>query len=650
MHNTRRGVVIGVVLATIASFFALVVTNLLPGAQAESAGSSTVDRRVASGSIAAGYMNSCAIADSGALRCWGGADMGVLGQGTGVPAQDDTQYDIGDNEDPATVPAIDLGPGRTARSISLRYKHVCAVLDNGSVRCWGNGQGDVDTDLEGVLGTLGKKIVGDDEKPSSVPPVDLGAGRTAKQVAAGWLQTCAILDTDQVKCWGQNNGGQLGLGNSQSPVAAADSGTLDLGGSAAAISSGRMHTCALLTNGSVKCWGYNNYGQLGLGNTDNVGDNETPASVGAVDLGPGRTATAIAVGYEHSCAILDNGQLRCWGRNDSGQLGLGNITTLGDDEAVSSVAPVDLGAGRKAVNVSLGYDTTCVVLDDGATRCWGSNHIAQLGLGADVTPLPGELPAPPDDVNYHAMLGDNELPTSVAPIGLEPATAVATGTYHSCALLQDQTLKCWGAGNNGRTGHGNESRIGDDESPSASDPVNVGSAVGVPVTTTSTTTSTSTSTTAAPTTSTTSTTAPAVVTGSTTTTTTAPPTTVPPTTAPPTTAPPTTAPPAAAPADTTPPYLRMWRGSPVKVGKDGRVCVFLTSDEVAITAFSIKVPGKGEFRSAVIGVGPTYPQFLCITLPKSARPTKATSTTFTAAGLDRAVNMAFDQATVVLTK
>ena len=94
----------------------------------------------------------------------------------------------------------------------------------------------------------------------------------------------------------------------------------------------------------------------------------------------------------------------------------------------------------------------------------------------------------------------------------------------------------------------------------------------------------------------------------------------------------------------------MWRGTPVKVGADGRVCVFLTSDEVAITAFAINIPGKGEFRSAVIGVGPTFPQFLCITLPKSARPTKPTVTTFTAAGLDRAVNIAFDQQRITLTK
>lgn len=629
MHHLRRGTVIGVAIGLLASFFALTAVNLIPGAQAETAGSTTPDRRVASGAMAAGYMNSCAITTDGDLRCWGGADHGVLGQATGVPAPGDTQYDLGDDEAVSSIAPIDLGAGRTARSVAMRYKHACAVLDNGSVRCWGNGQGDVDTDLEGILGPLGKRIVGDDETPGSQPVVALGAGRTATAVAAGWLQSCALLDNSQVRCWGQNNAGQLGLDRTTTPVAAADSAPVDLGGPASAISSGRMHTCALLTSGAVKCWGYNNSGQLGLGTTDNVGDDESPAEVTAIDLGAGRTARAIAAGYEHTCAILDNGALRCWGRNSSGQLGLGTVANLGDDEAITTVDPVDLGAGRTAVNVSLGYDTTCVVLDNGATRCWGSNHIAQLGLGGEVTPLPGELPAPPDDVNYHASLGDNELPTTVPPIGLAAATAVATGTYHSCAVLTNQSLQCWGAGNNGRTGHGNEQRVGDDEDPGDVAVVGMGGQVGGPTTTTTTTTTSTT------------TTAPVVI---------SPVVTAPPTTAPPTTAPPTTEPPVTDPADTRPPYLRMWRGSPVKVGKDGRVCVFLTSDEVAITAFAIKVPGKGEYRSAVIGVGPTFPQFLCITLPKSARPTKAVAATFTAAGLDRAVNIAFDQQVVTLTK
>lgn len=232
MHTHRqRGrtdLVLGVVLATVASMIALAASSFLPNARGESAGSTTPDRRLASGSIAAGYMNSCAILANGSLRCWGGADHGVLGLGTGVPGPGDTQFDVGDNEAVSTVSTVNLGVGRTARSIAMRYKHACAVLDNGSVRCWGNGQGDVDTDLEGVLGTLGKRIVGDNETPASEPVVDLGAGRTAKSVTAGWLQSCAVLDNDQVKCWGQNNAGQIGANTFTTPLAASASGTVDL--------------------------------------------------------------------------------------------------------------------------------------------------------------------------------------------------------------------------------------------------------------------------------------------------------------------------------------------------------------------------------------------------------------------------------------
>jgi len=642
MYSTRRWLANGIAIAAVATLVAHLLPQLLPPADAESAGSSTADRRLVSGSIAAGYMNSCAVLSNGALRCWGGADHGILGLGTGVPAPGDTQYDLGDDEAPTAAAAVDLGPGRTARSVSLRYKHACAVLDNGSVRCWGNGLGDVDTDLEGVLGTLGKKIVGDDETPASQPVVDLGPGRTATAISAGWLQTCAVLDTGAVKCWGQNSGGQLGLGTAGGPVAAADSATVDLGAgrTATAISSGRMHTCALLDTGAVTCWGYNNNGQLGRGDTENIGDNETPGQVGTVDLGPGRRATAVAVGYEHSCAILDNGALRCWGRNDVGQLGLGNTNALGDDEAVAGAATVDVGAGRTVVNVTAGYDTTCAVLDNATVRCWGSNHIAQLGLGGDVPLRPGETATDPGGDPIHHPLGDNELPTAVAPIVVDPALAVATGTYHSCAVLASNTVKCWGAGNNGRTGHGDESRVGDDESPSTSAPIALGGPVGGAVastTSTSTSTTTAATTTSAPTSTTSTTVATTVPTTA--------PTTVPPAPAP---APPVPAP--VAPADTTPPALRMFRGSPVRVGRDGRVCVILTSDETAITAFSVDVPGRGQFRSAVAGVGPGRAAFLCVTLPKAARPAKPTTATFTAAALDRSVNMAFDVQRIVLTK
>ena len=142
------------------------------------------------------------------------------------------------------------------------------------------------------------------------------------------------------------------------------------------------NNCAILDDGDVRCWGANDTGQLGLGTTVTVGDDETPGSMPPVDLGAGRTATAIAAGGFHTCAILDDGHVRCWGRNDQGQLGRGNTRTIGDDEAPSGAGGnVDLGAGRTAVAIAAGDAHSCALLDDGAVRCWGCQRLRSARPG-----------------------------------------------------------------------------------------------------------------------------------------------------------------------------------------------------------------------------------------------------------------------------
>ena len=139
------------------------------------------------------------------------------------------------------------------------------------------------------------------------------------------------------------------------------------------LDAGGAQTCVVLTNGTVRCWGYGAHGALGYGNPNWVGDDETPGSVGPVAIGAGRNSVAIAIatGNEHTCALLDNGAVRCWGSGEHGALGYGNTTTIGDDETPASVGPVDLGAGRKAVAITAGVAFTCALLDNGRVRCWG---------------------------------------------------------------------------------------------------------------------------------------------------------------------------------------------------------------------------------------------------------------------------------------
>jgi alpha-tubulin suppressor-like RCC1 family protein len=173
---------------------------------------------------------------------------------------------------------------------------------------------------------------------------------------------------------------------------------LGAGRKAVAITAGYMHTCALLDNGKVRCWGAASSGQLGYGNTKKIGDDETPASVRPVKLGAQRKAIAISASGAHSCAVLDNGRVRCWGSGRNGRLGYGNERNIGDNENPGSVGPVKLGTGRKAVAIQAGGRHTIALLDNGRVRSWGLASDGQLGYA--------------DTKN----IGDNEKPDSAGPV------------------------------------------------------------------------------------------------------------------------------------------------------------------------------------------------------------------------------------------
>ncbi len=310
----------------------LAVASAVPAAA--TAGQSSQPSSVAAGHITAGKYHSCARLADGSVRCWGYGGGGALGYGN--------TNTIGDGETPASVGAVNVGFRRTVQAISAGSFHTCAVLDDGTVRCWGFGG-------EGRLGYGNTNSIGASQTPGSLPPVDL-AGHKALAISAGGAQTCALLDDHTVRCWGFGTDGRLGYGNRNrvgdgapgSPTPAT-AGPVDLG--ARAISAGGNHTCAVLDDGSVRCWGLGLYGQLGYGNTSNVGDTQTPASTGPVALGPGRTAVAISAGELHTCALLDDGNVRCWGDGANGRLGYCNVSTVGDLLTPGSVGPINLRPG-----------------------------------------------------------------------------------------------------------------------------------------------------------------------------------------------------------------------------------------------------------------------------------------------------------------
>ena len=396
--------------------------------------------------ISGGEGHTCAILDNGTVRCWGSHNAyGQLGYGN------TTQ--IGDNETPAAAGPVDLGPGRTATAITTGSAYTCAILDNGSVRCWG-------FNAYGQLGNGNTSRIGDDETPGSIPPVDLGAGRTAVAISTGWSHTCAILDNGSMKCWGNGESGKLGTGNTNGVLSPSTIGAIDLGAgrTAVGVAASDNFTCALLDNGTERCWGYNAYGQLGYGNTTTIGDNETPGSVGPLDLGADREAVAITVGKYFACAKLDNGSIRCWGESFYGQTGHGNTTTIGDNEAPSLAAPVDLGTAHGVTQTTAGGSHSCALSDTGTVRCWGLNSSGQLGNGSTQT------------------IGDNESPGAGGPVdfGTHSAVEIAAGEAHTCALLDDGAVRCWGKGASGQLGYGNTENLGDNEAVNSVSPINLG--------------------------------------------------------------------------------------------------------------------------------------------------------------------------------
>jgi alpha-tubulin suppressor-like RCC1 family protein len=438
---TRATRTLLLLIATVATFPA--------GAAADQSSQPTAP---AAGFVTAGKFHTCVVL-AAAVRCWGYGGDGALGFGS--------TSTIGDDETPGSVGPVDLGPGRTAKAISSGSVHTCALLDDGTVRCWGFGG-------EGRLGYGNTDSVGAGQAPGTIGPVNLGAGRTAKAISAGGAHTCAVLDDGNVLCWGFGFDGRLGYGNMDSigddeTPGSAGPVNLGVGRTAKAITTGLAHTCALLDDDSVRCWGFGASGRLGYGNVEDVGrtDERRPDRRGPVDFGLGRTAKAIDAGGSHTCAVLDDDSVRCWGAGGGGQLGYGNPNSVGDTatRTPASVGPVDVGPGRTARAISAGGDHTCAVLDDASVRCWGSGVFGQIGY--------------PDTIS----LGDSQTPGSVGPVDLGPgrtATAVGTGDLHTCALLDDSSVRCWGFGDNGRLGYCNLKSIGDDEPPGPFGPVDLG--------------------------------------------------------------------------------------------------------------------------------------------------------------------------------
>ncbi|MFN3202883.1 MAG: fibrinogen-like YCDxxxxGGGW domain-containing protein [Bradymonadia bacterium] len=230
---------------------------------------------------------------------------------------------------------------------------------------------------------------------------------------------------------------------------------LTLAGTSLANANHDYLSCALFDDGQVKCWGYNSHGNLGLGDNNHRGDSggEMGASLPYVSLG--EPAVEVHTGYISTCAIMQSGQVKCWGYNAHGELGLGDNNHRGDSagEMGASLPYVNFGTGVTVQQLDMGVHHQCAVMDNGGVKCWGYNSYGNLGYGD--TQHRGDNANEMGDSLPYVNLGTN--------VQGQPHTAqmVAAGYLNSCAVLEDERVKCWGYNNYGQLGHGNNTQRGD---------------------------------------------------------------------------------------------------------------------------------------------------------------------------------------------
>ncbi len=333
--------------------------------------------------------------------------------------------------------------------------HTCVVFDSGAAKCWGAG-------WSGSLGQGNVVAIGDDETPAAIDPIDVGDGVTA--LDGGSAFTCAVTTSEDVRCWGDNDFGQLALGNTSDIgddelPSAVGPATLALG-SVVHVSTGDRNACATYDSGDVACWGPSGFGEHGYGSYETIGDDEAVSTAGFVSIGGPVVQTAVGSG--HACGLLESQEVVCWGYNSDGRLGYGFVSLgIGDDELPSSAGPVDVGGFVDAITA--GDSHTCALFT-GFVRCWGSNGRGQLGYPST------------------SYIGDDDTPIAFGPVDIEfpittPTVQIVAGSQHTCALLADGRVRCWGANTVGQLGYGNTDDVGDDELPSEIGDVDVGGTV-----------------------------------------------------------------------------------------------------------------------------------------------------------------------------
>jgi alpha-tubulin suppressor-like RCC1 family protein len=394
--------------------------------------------------VAVGGQHTCVLLSNGTARCWGSNGAGQLGNNS-----------TANSLVPVTVSNLS-----GVIAVAVGGQHTCVLLSNGTVRCWGsNGAGQL----------------GNNSTANSLVPVTVSSLSSVTTLTAGSSHTCARLSDSTVRCWGSNRFGGLGnnnIANSPVPVIVSNLST------ASAVTAGDFHTCARTGDGGVRCWGWNVFGQLGTTSPESCRDSEGfPMLCSLVPLTVSNLGgvTTVDAGGSHTCARLSNGTVRCWGSNGSGQLGDGSfqdqptpvVTSIQDVSYLSSggaqscavvgaglvmcwgftprpatLTPVLVanvtGVATGPLNLTTGEEHTCRRTSGSIVQCWGRNEFGQLGNGST---------------------NDSSVPVTVS--NLSNVTVVTGGGSHTCARVGGQfgpnTVSCWGRGDLSQLGNNSTS-------------------------------------------------------------------------------------------------------------------------------------------------------------------------------------------------
>ncbi len=392
--------------------------------------------------ITAGHRHNCALFENQLFKCWGANASGQLGIGS--------YYSVGARAEQmgANLEYTDLGENVRTKHVSAGRDSTCAVTTEGKVKCWGyNNTGQLGLGDKESRGTR-RGQMGD-----FLPYVNLGTDLRVVQIHQVFDSTCVLFENDSVKCWGQNQSGQLGIGDFRSRgIVPEDMGTnltfLDVGSqlNIKNMSRGGGHTCAILSNGTAKCWGDNRFGQLGLENNFIYGGDSTTVGdlIPFVKIGSKQgKLLQLASNLNSTCALFESAKVKCWGYNYYGQLGQGHARNLGGQvgDMGDNLAEVNLGEHQNVKKISGTTYSYCALMLNKQVKCWGYNTFGQLGLGDKFW-----RGIAPEDMGEN--LPSVDLGTSDTIVDL------AVGDRHACVLFGTGRVKCWGNNLYGQLGIG----------------------------------------------------------------------------------------------------------------------------------------------------------------------------------------------------